>query len=139
MVFAPRSSLDAGAVSWEPSAPVGSVDWMLDAVRRRDERIRLLNAPEVPPEPEAEVGEAPVVVAKTKKPSELQRAKAFLVDTLREPVLATTVEKLAVEAGISKRTLRRAGKALKVKSRRKGNRGPWFWSLIQAEPREGQS
>jgi hypothetical protein len=53
-------------------------------------------------------------------------------------MLATAIEKLAIKAGISKRTLRRAAKALKVKSRRKGNRGPWSWSMIRAEQADGQ-
>jgi hypothetical protein len=72
------------------------------------------------------------VVAKVRRPSELAKAKKFLGETLSsEPMLATTVQKLAAEAGISARTLRRAAKAMKVRIRKKSGHGPWFWSMVR--------
>jgi hypothetical protein len=118
----------------------GSLDWQLDAIARRDQRIVEANKPpSIASEIVVElVGHVKEVVKKLRKPTELQRARTWLQETLAgEPMLATTVEKLAVKAGISKRTLRRAAKSAKVRSRRKG-RGPWVWSLVQAETQEGQ-
>jgi hypothetical protein len=84
----------------------------------------------------SEVVEAVREAVKPRKPTELQRAKTWLQTTLAGgPMLATVVEKLAIKAGISKRTLRRAAKSAKVQSRRKG-RGPWLWTPLQAEGQE---
>ena len=138
MVFIPSSHLDdPEGVKRMYSPPVGSINWQLDAVARRDRRIAELNAPPQPAAPEADTApETPA--AKPRKLTELQRAKTWLADVLSgERMLATTVEKLAVNAGISKRTLRRASKALKVKIRKNG-RGPWFWSMVRTGTVEGQ-
>jgi hypothetical protein len=111
-------------------------------VARRDRRIAELNNA-VPFKPTlgevlSEVVEAVREAVKLRKPTELQRAKTWLQETLSGgPMLATAVEKLAIKAGISKRTLRRAAKSVKVQSRRKG-RGPWVWSPLQAESHDGQ-
>jgi hypothetical protein len=115
-------------------------DLRWDAMRRREQRIQEANN-SVPFKPTfgelmSEVVDA--VKAKVRKPTELQRAKAWLQETLAGgSMLATAVEKLAIKAGISKRTLRRAAKSAKVQSRRKG-RGPWVWTPLQAESQEGQ-
>jgi hypothetical protein len=119
-----------------------SDDMRWEAMRRRERRIAEANNA-VPYRPTiaevvSEVVEAVREAVKPRKPTELQRAKAWLQETLASgPMLATAVEKLAIKAGISKRTLRRAAKSVKVQSRRKG-RGPWVWSPLQAESHDGQ-
>jgi hypothetical protein len=71
------------------------------------------------------------VVAKVRRPSELERAKAWLAETLTGEMLAGDVERMAGEAGISARTLRRARKALMVRTRKHG-RGPWYWTPLKS-------
>jgi hypothetical protein len=60
---------------------------------------------------------APAVpVVKPRNLTELQRARMFISETLSgELMLTTTVEELAVEAKVCKRTLRRVAKAMKVR------------------------
>jgi hypothetical protein len=106
-------------------------------IRAYQRKIYELDTPPQPATHVETVAEVPAL--KPRKVTELQRAKTFLAEALSgEPMLATAIEKLAIKAGISKRTLRRAAKALKVKSRRKGNRGPRSWSMIRAEQADGQ-
>jgi HTH domain len=106
------------------------------AIRKYQAEIDRLNAS---PQPVVEAEAVPeVLTVKPRKLTELQKAKAFLSDVLSgEPMLATTVQELAVEVGISRRTLRRAVKALKVKVRKNG-RGPWFWGMVRTELESGQ-
>jgi hypothetical protein len=101
LIFIPSSHLDEPEhVKRSMYAPLaGSIDWQLDAVARRDARIRELNRPPTP-SPEFVVGDAvpETPAVKPRKLTELQKAKTFLADVLSgEPMLATMVEKLAVE------------------------------------------
>jgi hypothetical protein len=74
---------------------------------------------------------AEAVKAKVRKPTELQRAKAWLQTTLEAgPMEQREVEKLARKEGITDRTLKRAKQALRVKSTGKP-RQPWIWSLLR--------
>jgi hypothetical protein len=63
----------------------------------------------------------------------VKKAKDFLLAELANgPVAAKTVQRKAATAGISKASLRRACKALKIKSKRKGGvagKGWWVWRL----------
>jgi hypothetical protein len=140
-----------GSVFWSFLQPVVGLQpehepWHNEGVSREIAEIRAYEARRVeannslPPQvtladlaSEAVTHLVDAVKAKVRKPTELQRAKTWLQDTLSGgPMLATAVEKLAIKAGISKRTLRRAAKSAKVQSRRKG-RGPWVWTPLQAE------
>ena len=61
-------------------------------------------------------------------------AKAFLIDALAGGALpAKDVEKLAREAWVSKRTLSRARKALRVRARKSSITGGWVWHLPEGE------
>ena len=68
--------------------------------------------------------------------SELQHAKEFLMELLRDgPVSSTTVFEAAKENCISKSTLNRAKYKLKIKSKREGglgNEGEWYWRLPES-------
>jgi len=67
--------------------------------------------------------------------SALSEAKGFLLQELGEgPVAAEQVEKDARRAQISMRTLKRAKRALGVRSRKQGN--VWFWELAQEKSEE---
>ena len=65
----------------------------------------------------------------------VKKAKDFLLAVLANgPVVAKTIDRKAAAAGISKASLRRARKALKIKVRRKGgfaDKGRWVWQLRQ--------
>ena len=112
------------------------VDQQLQAMRRREERLRAANAP--PPEPgivEKAVGTiAAVAVAVTDTVTAVlplvgkARAVAFLREHLAGGARpAAQMERLAREAGISATALRRGRNALKIKPQKVGN--AWFWSL----------
>jgi hypothetical protein len=127
-----------GTYSAEPDDDAGCND-AIRAIRAYQRRIDAANAPPSPsPESTVDDGVPEVQPIKPRKVTELQKAKAFLSDVLSgEPKLATTVQELAAEAGISQRKLRRAVKALKVKVRKNG-RGPWFWGMVRTELESGQ-
>jgi hypothetical protein len=70
-----------------------------------------------------------------KERSALQEAVAFLLQVLASgPMSATEVERLADQAGIARRTLRRARESLGVERRKDGMRGGWSWSLPKGAP-----
>jgi hypothetical protein len=70
--------------------------------------------------------------------SALSEAKEFLLQELGDgPVAAEQVEKDARGAQISVRTLKRAKKALGVRSRKQGD--VWNWVLAKEKPEEGHS
>lgn len=61
-------------------------------------------------------------------------AEAFLIDALAGGALpAKEVQRLAVEAGVAKRTLWRAKKALRVSARKSSMAGGWEWHLPEGE------
>jgi hypothetical protein len=65
----------------------------------------------------------------TESSSAFREATDWLGDTLTEPTSAAEVMRLAVEAGISKATLRRASDALGVIKEKTGMKGGWTWTL----------
>lgn len=65
-------------------------------------------------------------------------ARDFLRDLLKEgPIMAKSAQKAADEAGISKRTLARARKDLRVRSTKSGVTGSWVLSLPDAQECQG--
>jgi hypothetical protein len=68
--------------------------------------------------------------------SVLQDAKEWLLETLSEPTSVTEVSRLAVEVGISKKTLRRASEALGVVRGKAGMKAGWVWSLPPKMPKK---
>lgn len=128
-------------LGYEPErypAATGEVDWQLDAVARRDRRMAEVNAPPGPVAAViAEVADVvTTAVKKLRKPTELQRAKAWLQEMLNAgPMAQREVEKLARKEGITARTLKRAKQALRVKSTGKPKQ-PWMWSLLRAKAKE---
>ena len=84
------------------------------------------------PAPAAPVEPMPAETAP--KLTEIARAMSWLDQVLNAgPVAQKEVERLAVDAGISARTLKRAKQRLKVKSVRKG-RKHWSWQLLKMLP-----
>lgn len=73
--------------------------------------------------------------------SAFSEACVFLGDVLADgPVEARDVERQAEEAAVHRRTLQRAKKALRVRSTKVGNGGPWVWALpvaSEAGPQDG--
>jgi putative DNA primase/helicase len=64
----------------------------------------------------------------------LHEAEAFLIDALAGGALpAKEVQRLALEAGVAKRTLLRAKKALRVRARKSSMAGGWEWHLPEGE------
>ena len=62
--------------------------------------------------------------------SSLGEAKRLLREILADgPVPQREVKEAAEAAGISMATVQRAKKALGVKTKKKGMKGPWMWSL----------
>ena len=61
--------------------------------------------------------------------SALREAKGWLQEILGEPTSAAEIFRMAKEAGISKRTVRRASKGLRIVTRKTGMKDGWVWSL----------
>jgi hypothetical protein len=134
---------------WTLTAPVlgieperyprpGSLDWQLDAVARRDQRIAAANAP--PTDLQAIVGDAVdslrEAVGKVVKVTKTQRAMDWLARVLRDgPVPQKEIEARAINDKIGTRPLKTAKARLKVQSTRKG-RAAWAWVLPMAKPKE---
>ena len=83
------------------------------------------------------------VETEEKDPSELERAVDFLKEALSDgPTDANAVEEAAKQAAISKSTLNRAKKILKIKSKKMTDSGKvtfWKWSLaIKVDDQESQ-
>jgi putative DNA primase/helicase len=71
-----------------------------------------------------------------KNATALAEAKEFLRDTLADGAkLAADIQQGAATLGIAEKTLRRAGKAIKIKSFKDTFTGPWMWRL----PEDGQA
>jgi hypothetical protein len=113
-------------------APFGSTRPLdMDAIARRvvcgPPRVEPANSPYYVPPPE------PVAVAlpvETPRPELTpgQRAEALLREVLAvDPVPATEVQRLAENASIAVRTLRRARERMKVRVFKKG--AQWWWEL----------
>jgi putative DNA primase/helicase len=61
--------------------------------------------------------------------SALREAEEWLQDTLREPTPATEIFRMAADAGISRKTLRRASDSLRIVKEKTGMKAGWVWSL----------
>jgi hypothetical protein len=115
------------------------VNWQLDAVVRRDAKMRALNLPptkaEVIGSVAADVVEAVKKVAKVTKTA---AAVTWLASVLRDgPVPQKDIETLAKKEGIGTKPLKLAKGRLKVESVRKG-RNHWAWRLPFAKAKEAK-
>jgi hypothetical protein len=61
--------------------------------------------------------------------SALREAEDWLQETLDEPISAGDVLRMARNAGISTKTLRRASESLGIIKEKNGMKGGWVWSL----------
>ena len=61
--------------------------------------------------------------------SALQEAQDWLRETLSEPTPAAEIFRMATDAGISNKTLRRASEALRIVKEKTGMEAGWAWSL----------
>ncbi len=67
--------------------------------------------------------------------SALQEAEEWLLETLTEPTPAPEVSRMAADAGISRKTLRRAAESLKIIKAKIGMKAGWVWSLPPKMPK----
>jgi hypothetical protein len=113
------------------------VNWQIDAVARRDARMRALNLP--PTRGEVVAGIVGDVVAAVRRVTKTQAAVEWLAEVLQHgPLPQKTVEELAKAANIGTKPLKTAKAKLKVQSTRKG-RKDWAWRLPFAKaPKGGQ-
>jgi hypothetical protein len=115
------------------------IGWQLDAVRRRDEKMRALNAPPT----RAEVlgmlaGDVVEAVKKVVRITKTQAAVEWLAQVLQQgPVPQKQIEALAVRDSIGTKPLKIAKGRLKVESVRKG-RNHWAWRLPFAKAKESK-
>jgi hypothetical protein len=70
--------------------------------------------------------------------SALREAEEWLEDTLSEPAPAADISRMAVAAGISKKTLRRAAESLGIHKEKTGMTGGWVWSLPPKMPKQSE-
>jgi hypothetical protein len=121
----------------------GSIDWQLDAVARRDQRIAALNGPPTVGEVVRDVVDAVTeaireTVQKVKKQTAISRATEWLKLALKDGAQPQKViEAMAKKEGISTRTLTRAKVKARVVSERKG-RDYWVWRLGIVKSKDGQ-
>jgi hypothetical protein len=130
-----------GRVMPEPSDD--GADWRIEAMRRRDETLKALNAPKPPGPPSlmsavaTHAVDAVREVVKKVKPRD--KARQWLMSTLSGgPMLAEVVKEMAKAAKISGRTLRRAFESGNF-GHAKNADGLSVWSQPQAEKQDGQS
>jgi hypothetical protein len=70
--------------------------------------------------------------------SALREAEEWLEETLTEPRPAGEVSLMAVAAGISRKTLRRASESLGIVKEKTGMKGGWIWSLPPKMPKTSE-
>jgi hypothetical protein len=61
--------------------------------------------------------------------SALREAEEWLRETLSEPTPAAEISRMAADAGISRKTLRRASESLRIVKGKTGMKAGWVWSL----------
>jgi hypothetical protein len=66
--------------------------------------------------------------------SALREAEEWLQETLSEPASAAEIARMAADAGISRKTLRRASESLKIVKEKSGMKAGWVWSLPPKMP-----
>jgi hypothetical protein len=66
--------------------------------------------------------------------SALREAEEWLRETLSEPTPAAEISRLATDAGISGKTLRRASESLRIVKGKTGMKAGWVWSLPPKMP-----
>jgi hypothetical protein len=121
-------------------ASTGPLDWQLDAVARRDERMRALNLPPTRGEVVAGiVGDVVEAVKKVAKVTKTAAAVEWLASVLRDgPRPQREIEEMARKEKIGTKPLKVAKKKLKVESVRKGaNFFSWRLPFAKA-PKGGQ-
>jgi len=70
--------------------------------------------------------------------SALREAEEWLREALSEPTPATEVFRTATEAGISRKTLRRASESLGIVKEKTGMKAGWVWSLPPKMPKTSE-
>jgi hypothetical protein len=70
--------------------------------------------------------------------SALREAEEWLTETLTEPTPAGEVFRMATDADISKKTLRRASESLRIVKEKTGMKGGWIWSLPPKMPKTSE-
>ena len=70
--------------------------------------------------------------------SALREAEEWLRETLNEPIPAAEISRLAADAGISQKTLRRASDSLSVVKAKIGMKAGWVWSLPPKMPKTSE-
>lgn len=66
--------------------------------------------------------------------SALREAEEWLQETLSEPTPAAEISRMAADAGISRKTLRRASESLRIVKGKTGMKAGWVWSLPPKMP-----
>ena len=66
--------------------------------------------------------------------SALREAEEWLRETLSEPTPAAEIPRMAADAGISRKTLRRASESLRIVKGKTGMKAGWVWSLPPKMP-----
>src|SRR5262249_40700274 len=70
--------------------------------------------------------------------SALREAEEWLQETLTEPTPAAEIFRMAEDAGISRKTLRRASESLRILTEKTGMKGGWVWSLPPKMPKRSE-
>jgi len=70
--------------------------------------------------------------------SALREAEEWLRGTLSEPTPAAEIPRMAAEAGISRKTLRRASDSLRIIKEKTGMKAGWVWSLPPKMPKTSE-
>jgi len=65
----------------------------------------------------------------------LREAEEWLRETLSEPTPAAEIYRMATDAGISSKTLRRASESLRIVKKKTGMKAGWVWSLPPKMPK----
>jgi hypothetical protein len=114
------------------------IDWQIDAVARRDEKMRALNLP--PTKGEVVAGIVGDVVAVVKRVTKTAAAVEWLAQVLRDgPRPQREIEEMARKEKIGTKPLKVAKKKLKVESVRKGaNFFSWRLPFAKA-PKGGEA
>jgi hypothetical protein len=103
------------------------LDWQIDAVARRDEKMRALNLP--PTRGDVVAGIVGDVVDAVRRVTKTDKARAWLAERLQQgPVDATVIEAEGRKLGYPLKLLKIVKKRLKVVSVRKGANF-WRWRL----------
>ena len=70
--------------------------------------------------------------------SALREAEEWLREILRKPTPATEISRMAADAGIARKTLRRASESLRIVKEKTGMRAGWVWSFSPNMPKASE-